>query len=164
MLITKQDVRNVFHDLLTKMQRVTSLDVKNDLRAKGFTAFQTDVSQYMIQIADEDGIIFDDNGTYRTYYFAADNNGYLLSTLLKPSSPDQPTIATVGQYGIAVQLKEDKATMQDGEVRFHMEEDGSFGSIQFKKLCKECPESIVITVEGLGTPNAKASYVMTFKD
>lgn len=64
----KDDVRSAFIDLLEEHGETTSLDVKKELRRNGFWATQEKVTGLMREVADEEGIDFTFNGTYRTYY------------------------------------------------------------------------------------------------
>ncbi len=69
MNITKQDVLAVAADLINKNGSTTTLEVKSVLRKNGFTARQTEVSNFMDELAkiDDEFAIVSDNGTYRTY-------------------------------------------------------------------------------------------------
>jgi hypothetical protein len=65
--LTKDTVKESFLKLLEDKRSTTSLDVKNDLRGKGFYAKQDEVTNLMREIADEESISFTFNGTFRTY-------------------------------------------------------------------------------------------------
>lgn len=69
MNITKQDVLAVAADLINKNGSTTTLEVKSVLRKNGFIARQTEVSNFMDELAkvDDEFAIVSDNGTYRTY-------------------------------------------------------------------------------------------------
>lgn len=66
-IVEKNDVREVFNELLEDNGITTSVDVKNELRNRGFWATQERVAGFMREISAEDGIDFDFNGIYREY-------------------------------------------------------------------------------------------------
>lgn len=66
-VVEKDDVEKVFNELLEDNGIATSVEVKNKLRNAGFWATQERVTGFMREIAIEDGIDFDFNGTYREY-------------------------------------------------------------------------------------------------
>jgi DNA gyrase/topoisomerase IV subunit B len=67
-VVEKEDVKQVFFDLLEENEETTSLDVKNKLREMGFWATQERVTGFMREISVEENINFDFNGVYRTYF------------------------------------------------------------------------------------------------
>lgn len=65
--LSKADVYDVAIDLIEDNGSTTTLDIKNELRNRGFFAKQADVSEFMLQVADEEGWNFSYNGVHRVY-------------------------------------------------------------------------------------------------
>lgn len=65
--LSKADVFDVVTDLIEENGSTTTLDIKNELRERGFFAKQADVSEFMQQIADSEDIEFNFNGVHRVY-------------------------------------------------------------------------------------------------
>lgn len=65
---TKDEVREKFLELLEDAGQITSLEVKNSLREDDFWSTQMVIGPMIRDIADEEDIRWDFNGTYRTYY------------------------------------------------------------------------------------------------
>ena len=61
------DVETAMNDLLAKNGHTTSMEVKEELRSKGFWATQAEVGPALQDIADQNGIPWTFNGRYRTY-------------------------------------------------------------------------------------------------
>jgi hypothetical protein len=66
--LSENDVNDVMIQLLDKNEKTTSMEVKEELRNRGYWATQAIIGPTMQKIADVNGIVFDFNGTYRTYY------------------------------------------------------------------------------------------------
>lgn len=66
-LLTKRDIEDAFEYLLKRDSQTTSLDVKKELRSRGFWATQNEVGIALRDIADANGIDWDYNGVFRTY-------------------------------------------------------------------------------------------------
>ena len=64
----KEEVLCSAECLLKAFGETTTLEVKVDLRERGFIAFQSDVSYWMAQLAQEEGWGFRCNGRNRTYF------------------------------------------------------------------------------------------------
>ena len=61
------DIEKAFTDLLAKNGQTTSLEVKEELRARGFWATQAQVGPAVQDLADQLGVAWTFNGRYRTY-------------------------------------------------------------------------------------------------
>jgi hypothetical protein len=61
------DVEQVFAELLAKNGQVTSLEVKEELRTRGFWATQAIVGPLVQDIANQLGVPFTNNGRFNTY-------------------------------------------------------------------------------------------------
>lgn len=61
------DVEQVFTELLAKNGQVTSLEVKEELRTRGFWATQAIVGPLVQDIANQLGVPFTNNGRFNTY-------------------------------------------------------------------------------------------------
>ena len=66
--LEQADIEAAFEDLLVKNDQVTSLEVKQQLRNKGFWATQSVVGASLRDIANAKGCDYDFDGTFRTYY------------------------------------------------------------------------------------------------
>jgi hypothetical protein len=66
--VTKDAIREVADLLIRRDTSTTTLDLKLELRRRGFWAQQRQVSQVMIDLADEGCFTFTSNGIYRTYF------------------------------------------------------------------------------------------------
>ena len=66
--LDRSDIESAFEDLLAAGNQTTSLNVKEELRDRGFWATQGEVGVAVREIADDLGIDWDYNGVYRTYY------------------------------------------------------------------------------------------------
>jgi len=64
---TKADVFDVASDLIEQNGSTTTLDIKKEMRNRGFFALQADVSSLMINICDEEDWTFTFNGVHRVY-------------------------------------------------------------------------------------------------
>jgi hypothetical protein len=97
----RSDIEDVFNELLDENDQTTSLEVKEELRSRGFWATQAIVGVALREIADENGIDWDFNGTYRTYYKAGTQNmsptpsfgGVLVSAPTVPAKKRVPITA-----------------------------------------------------------------------
>jgi hypothetical protein len=65
--LTKADVFDVASDLIEANGSTTTLDIKKELRNRGFFALQADVSDYMVQVCSEEDWDFTFNGAHRVY-------------------------------------------------------------------------------------------------
>jgi hypothetical protein len=61
------DVEQVFTELLAKNGQVTSLEVKEELRTRGFWATQAIVGPLVQDVANQLGVPFTNNGRFNTY-------------------------------------------------------------------------------------------------
>lgn len=77
----KAEVFNTAEKLLAEKGETTTLEVKMNLRAQGYIAFQRDISYFMELVAEEAGWQFTCNGRNRTYY-AAKKTAWLAELLL----------------------------------------------------------------------------------
>ncbi len=77
--LKKQDIKDVMNDLFEEIDPITSKEVKGELRANGFWATQAVVGIAMREIADEDGLDWTFNGTFRLYFSKS-------NTLMSPTS------------------------------------------------------------------------------
>lgn len=66
--LDRSDIEDVFNELIDENGEATSLEVKNELRNRGFWATQAIVGVALREIADDQGNSWDFNGVYRTYY------------------------------------------------------------------------------------------------
>jgi len=66
----KLEVLQSAEHLLDQKREVTTLEVKLDLRAQGYVAFQAEVSFWMAQLAQEQDWLYTFNGTFRVYHLA----------------------------------------------------------------------------------------------
>jgi len=81
-MLSKEIVKIVAENHLLEFGKTTSLDVKNDLRNKGFYAVQSDVSSYLDTIAYEESWRYVDNGKFRVYHLDADMDRLLSKFLM----------------------------------------------------------------------------------
>jgi len=72
--LSKEAVKQTAEELINDDGCTTVLDVKIALRAEGYFAKQGEVSALLFEIANEEGWVIEENGTYRTYSFK-DNGG-----------------------------------------------------------------------------------------
>lgn len=70
--LTLADVYDVAFDLIEVNGAATTLGIKNELRKRGFFAKQADVSEFMMEIAEEENWQFAYNGVHRIYSFDTD--------------------------------------------------------------------------------------------
>jgi hypothetical protein len=97
--LTINDVKQVAERLMTNFNQITTLEIKMELRSKGFKANQSEVSQYMMQLSNENGWIWDNkvnpatNSIYRIYTLP---DGYLIdaSTAINSATAATATPAT----------------------------------------------------------------------
>jgi len=92
--LDRTDVEASFDELLNKNGKVTSLEVKEDLRQKGFWATQAIVGVALREIADTKGIDWDFNGTFRTYYQPGTQMSPTSATVLAGLTPAAPVVVT----------------------------------------------------------------------
>jgi hypothetical protein len=85
--LDRADVESVMNDLLNKNGQTTSLEVKEELRNRGFWATQAVVGTTLQEIAEDNDVPFDFNGVYRTYY--------------QPGTQMSPTPATAPATSVA---------------------------------------------------------------
>ena len=94
--VSSNEIQSVAVLLIAKNGKTTSLEVKQFLRDQGFTVFQNEVSQALIDFQDNnaDKISCDDNGSYRTYFKTVEdtNLGTNLGTITV--SNDVPSAQT----------------------------------------------------------------------
>jgi len=76
---TRDEVKEVFLELLEENETTTSLEVKEELRNRGFWATQQEIGPLVRDIGDEEGTYWDFNGSYRTYHLE-----------VPPSQPNVP--------------------------------------------------------------------------
>lgn len=72
--LTKADVFDVASDLIEQNGSTTTLDIKTELRNRGFFAKQADVSELMIEVCQEEGYTFTFNGVHRVYSEGSTNS------------------------------------------------------------------------------------------
>ncbi|MCK9576368.1 MAG: hypothetical protein M0R51_10645, partial [Clostridia bacterium] len=100
--LTKADVFDVASDLIETNGSTTTLDIKNELRVRGFFAKQADVSDLMIQVCAEENYSFSYNGVHRVY---TDSKG---QSVAQPTTANQSTTqslrAAAGQPSNANQI------------------------------------------------------------
>jgi len=100
--VTKDAVRDVAEDLMRSNDTTTTLDVKTELRNRGYWATQPEVSKFLRELADEKDYDFTTNGIYNVYSFAdpasissSSGQGSSLAnkfqSLLSQGQPSQPT-------------------------------------------------------------------------
>lgn len=65
---TLEDAREAFEEVFEREGEVTSLDVKNELRKRGFWATQSEVGTAVRDVAEELEYDWHFNGVYRKYY------------------------------------------------------------------------------------------------
>jgi hypothetical protein len=83
----KDDVRDVFEELLSDNGQTTSKEIKLKLRSMGYWATQEDVSPMVREIASEDNISFSFNGNYRVYSKTPVVTSNVSVSKLKPVKP-----------------------------------------------------------------------------
>ncbi|WP_338762542.1 hypothetical protein WAF17_17815 [Bernardetia sp. ABR2-2B] len=66
------DIQLVAHEHFKKRGFTTTLDVKNELRKKGFHAIQSEVSLWMDELATDEEWDYESNGTFRMYSLGDD--------------------------------------------------------------------------------------------
>lgn len=96
---TYQDVRDQALKLINEKGSTTTLEIKNSLRDKGFTVFQSDVSSWMEEIASKETLAYTFNGQYRTYTQATVSN---VQAQAQPSQ--QGALQSPGQGGGRVKV------------------------------------------------------------
>ena len=65
--LTLDSVKDIAESLIASAGSTTTLEVKKELRQKGYWAKQSEVSKHMNDIALSEGWNWHDNGTHRTY-------------------------------------------------------------------------------------------------
>lgn len=91
--LEQDNIEEVFDELLAKNGQATSLEVKEELRNRGFWATQKVVGTSLRTIADAKGCDWDFNGTYRTYYEPGTQNMSptpVQATSVAPTAPKLP--------------------------------------------------------------------------
>jgi len=78
--ITKDDVKNVAVEFLQNEMLVTNLDIKNDLRTRGFFVTQQAVAKNMNELHLEGLFGFSFNGIYRSYFLMNVDSNLSIST------------------------------------------------------------------------------------
>ena len=94
--LTTLDVKTVADELIASNGTTTTLEVKNELRTRGFWAVQTEVSAEMSSL----GYPFTDNSGYRTYGVSPVIS-HMSKTVSKKSMPKGTTSLTLlpgGEY------------------------------------------------------------------
>lgn len=81
--LDQEAVKKAAEFLMDQNGSTTTLDVKNHLRAEGYTAFQADVSQFMSMLVNIEQWQFEQKGRYRSYKFGADTQESLLAYMEK---------------------------------------------------------------------------------
>jgi ribosomal protein L9 len=65
--LDKETIREMAMDLMAVFGSTTTLEIKNQLRAQGYMAFQAEISVMMDQIWVEEGWVYDCIGNHRIY-------------------------------------------------------------------------------------------------
>jgi hypothetical protein len=89
--LSQSDVETVVNELIDKNGSTTSLEVKEELRNRGFWATQAIVGVAMREIADSGSIPWDFNGRYRTYYKPGTQMSPTSASGLTPASASAST-------------------------------------------------------------------------
>lgn len=76
------DVATVAIAMVQKQKSCTSLEVKQELRNKGFWAKQSEISGMLAEVAEEEGWDVNDNGMFKTYELP------LVSPIAKVNTPN----------------------------------------------------------------------------
>jgi hypothetical protein len=71
--LNKVAVMLVAIEMMKDQGTATTLEVKEALRAEGYFAKQADVSNFMFEVAQEEGWAIDNSSTYRTYSLDANH-------------------------------------------------------------------------------------------
>lgn len=66
----KIEVFNSAEHLMDHRGKITTLEVKLDLRDQGYIAYQEDISHWMAELAEEHGWAYTCNGRFRVYQIA----------------------------------------------------------------------------------------------
>jgi len=103
------------NDLLDKNGQTTSLEVKEELRTRGFWATQAIVGVALQEIAEDEDIPFDFNGIYRTYH--------KLSTQMSPTSAILVPIATATRPAVSISSVRQPVNPQDRDPLMTAEPD-----------------------------------------
>lgn len=93
--LTKADVFDVASDLIEQNGSATTLEIKNELRHRGFFALQADVSQFMMDVCIEENWVFTVNGNHRVYTDNSSTN----QSAPQPSSNFAALAAAAGHVG-----------------------------------------------------------------
>jgi hypothetical protein len=72
--INKSVVKEAAEQLLSENGATTTLEVKNRLRSSHFIAFQSEVSDLLDAVAEEEGWAYQWNGKFRVYYIPQPND------------------------------------------------------------------------------------------
>lgn len=68
--LTKEDVKLVAMELLQNDMTITNLNIKYELRKKGYFATQNAIAKTMDELSREGNFDYSYNGTYRSYFLA----------------------------------------------------------------------------------------------
>lgn len=99
--LTKSDVYDTAMDLIEDNGTTSTLEVKMELRNRGFFAKQADVSEFMLEIADEEKWSFTYNGVHRVYTIdtataTVTSNQSLSNQLKNANAVSQPVTQIAG--------------------------------------------------------------------
>lgn len=91
--LTRDDIQDVFEELLATNGHTTSMEVKEELRKKGYWATQQVVGPALQELAAENEIDFSFNGRYREYQMnMVGSSGTLLPTPGPIPAPKPPKV------------------------------------------------------------------------
>jgi hypothetical protein len=99
--LTKVAVLTAAVDLMLSNSQTTNLDVKERLRKEGYNAKQTDVSDHMRQLKNEEAWTSSDSGAgYQIYYPASSGAGMTSSPVTTPSASVSPVGKVIGAWEV----------------------------------------------------------------
>jgi hypothetical protein len=102
------DIEAAFDTVLSRDGKVTSLEVKQELRNQGFWATQAVVGIELRDIADAKGCDWDFNGTYRTYYEPGTQN-------MSPTPVQATSVAIAPKLSIPDDLRDPIDTPEEDD-------------------------------------------------
>ena len=91
--LTKVAVMLVAIEMMKDQGTATTLEVKEALRAEGYFAKQADVSNFMFEVAQEEGWAIDNSSTFRTYSLDP-NHVAATATVTSTNSTGNPNLAS----------------------------------------------------------------------
>lgn len=138
--LSKQDVKDIAEDLMNTNGSTTTLEVKMELRSRGFWATQADVRDFMDEISEEADYDVQQNGAYRVFKLESQpitqtqKANFLHSIFSTPSTPAAPRFSSKAM----VSIKESEADTGDWKVYSTLVQDELFFDKQYTRDQVRC--------------------------